>query len=110
MRAYQLGEFWCRNPLLSRWRYRLPFPLLALCASLPPLSLACRPIEISQVGRHLIFLGGHEQTVAAEEIDLIADVDMHVVFGAHVLFPPDRLIGLSAAEVLDDDPRPRQRM
>src|SRR5580700_1162960 len=73
-------------------------------------SSLARPIEITQVRRRLALLRGHQQAVAAQEIDLTVDVDVHIVFGAHVLLPPDRLLGLRAAIVLDDDPRPRQRV
>src|SRR5215831_9951460 len=69
-----------------------------------------RLFEVAQIRRRLVFLGRHEMAVPAQEVDFIPDGDMYVVFGANLFLPPDRLIGLRAAVVLDDDPRASERV
>src|ERR1700735_3359491 len=69
-----------------------------------------RLVEISQIWRRLVLHGGHQEAVPAEEIDFLADADMHVVLGAHGLLPPDRLVGLGAAIVLGHHPGTGQRV
>jgi hypothetical protein len=66
--------------------------------------------EVSQIRRWLVLLGRHEKTVPAQKIDFIANCDMHVVFSAHALAPPQRLPGRPTAVILDDRPRMGQRM
>src|SRR5712692_7229722 len=66
--------------------------------------------EVPQVRRRLVLFGGHEQTVPAQEIDLIADGNVNIVFRAHGLLPPDRLFGWGAAIVFGDRPRASERM
>src|SRR4029453_7234503 len=67
-----------------------------------------RQVEIAQIRWRLILLGRHQEAVGTEEIVLLADDDMNVVFGADVLAPPDRSLGGDAAIVLDDGPGTRQ--
>ena len=47
--------------------------------------LLLRPLEISQIGRRLVLAGGHEVTVRAEEVAVLADEHIIVVLGAYVL-------------------------
>src|SRR5215467_3396544 len=69
-----------------------------------------RLFEVAQIRWRLVLLGWHEVAVPAHEVDFIPDGDMHVVFGANLFLPPDRLLGLRATVVLDDDPGARERV
>src|SRR6267142_425493 len=69
-----------------------------------------RQVEIAQIRWWLILLDRHQEAVGAEEIVLLADDDMNIVFGADVLAPPDRSLGGDTAVVLGDGPGPRQRI
>src|ERR1700722_12002674 len=68
-----------------------------------------RPIEVGQVRRLLVFLGGHQTAVRALEIHVVADEDQPAALHAHVL-GPDRIFGLIAAVLFCHRPWPRQRM
>src|SRR5215472_11748441 len=71
---------------------------------LPP-----RRLEILQIRRRLVFAGGHEVAVGAEEVVLLADDDLIVALHARALVPFRPWIGV-AAERLVDAPGPRQSM
>src|SRR5262247_3528190 len=73
-----------------------------LCLPLLP-----RLLEISQVRRRLVFLGGHQVAVRAEEIVLVPDRDVMVVLGTVVLVP-DRIV--VATIFLGDGPGAGQRI
>src|SRR5207248_8873255 len=64
-------------------------------------------IEIAEVGRRLVLAGGHQFAIAAEEVVLVADDDMHVALGAVVLAPAHIAV---AAEILGDRPWAGQRV
>src|SRR5579871_4721865 len=66
--------------------------------------------EVAQIRWRLVLLGGHQQAVAAEVIDLLADADVNVALAADLMAEPDRSLGLHAPVRLVDDPRPRQRV
>ena len=66
-------------------------------------------LEISQVRRRLVFLGGHEQAVAAQEKALVVDFDVAVALGTNLL-DPFRLLDRHAGIGLGDRPRPGQRV
>src|SRR5262249_10116833 len=70
----------------------------------------CIPIlfEMLQIRTRLPLLCGPDQAVGANEVVLLADANVLVVFLTIVL-EPDRVVTL-AAIVLDDCPRTRQRM
>src|ERR1700681_3284472 len=70
-------------------------------------SLFPRWLEISQIRRRLVLLGGHQVAVPGDEIDLLVDGDMRVALGAIVLFPR-HVLGTAVA--LDHRPRPGQRI
>src|SRR5207248_10493021 len=85
------------TPMRSPWRWRSSRSPRRSPASPRPAasSRACggsplRSLEVFQVRRLLILLGGHQVAVRADEIILILDVDMLVVLGAD-RFAPDRL-------------------
>src|SRR5580698_7770101 len=69
-----------------------------------------RWLEITQIRRRLVLFRGHEETIAAHKIDLIADGNMNVVLGAYGFFPPDGLFSWRAAIILGDDPRTGERV
>src|ERR1700730_4008546 len=48
-------------------------------------------LEIRQIRRRLIFLGRHQLVLTADDIMLVTDEDVAVVFGAIVL-EPDRIV------------------
>src|SRR5262245_42908747 len=68
-----------------------------------------RLLEIPQVGRRLVLLGGHEEAVGAEVIVFRADHDLGVALGAVVLRPL-RARARVALESLVGGPRPRERV
>src|SRR5215813_7327573 len=94
-----------RYGLFGRPRISLP-----LNAGYRLMSSLLRQVEIAQIRRRLILLDRHQEAVGAEEIVLLADDDMNIVFHADVLAPPDRSLGGDAAVVLGDGPRTRQRI
>src|SRR5215470_5979722 len=51
------------------------------------LLLLLRLLEVAQIGRRLVLPGGHEITVRAQEVVLLTDDHVIVVFGAVVLVP-----------------------
>ena len=61
--------------------------------------------EIAQIGRRLVLLGRHQQTVRAQEIGVVADDNMHVADAANVLHPM-RALGRTVGLV--DGPGARQ--
>src|SRR5262249_30615616 len=63
--------------------------------------------EIAEIGRLLPLADRHQTPVAAQEIDLVADRDVVVAFGAVVL-GPDRL--RQATVALDDRPGAGERI
>src|SRR5579871_6987677 len=65
-------------------------------------------LEISQIRRRLVFLCRHEQPVGTQIVGLFANRHVGVIFGAHVLAPPDRLVGDDAMIVPRDHPWARQ--
>src|ERR1700704_2446214 len=66
-----------------------------------------RSLEILQIRRRLVLFHGHDEAVAAAEIDLLADGDVGLPLDAIILVPPD--LGL-ALEGLQHRPRSRQRI
>ena len=64
-------------------------------------------VEIPQVRRRLILLGGHQVTVRAREIVFCANENLRVVLGAADFGPLRPWIGV-ANVFLVDDPRSRQ--
>src|SRR5262249_3524652 len=65
-------------------------------------------LEMAQVRRRLILLLRHQETVAADEVDLLVNGDVDVVLDAVVLLPGD-VLGAPLI-VLHHRPRPRQRV
>jgi hypothetical protein len=65
--------------------------------------------EIPKIGRRLILLGGHQQTVAAQKIVFLADDDLVVAFGAGIFAPDRAWIGVAPIGLVNA-PRPRQGM
>src|SRR5262245_2196480 len=63
--------------------------------------------EISEVGRPLSLLGGHQQAVAADHVVFLADLHVIVALAAYFLDPHGLRIGLAAIG-LAHRPRPRQ--
>src|SRR5216684_5928876 len=114
VRASRRGVGWVerqRNPSTAPMGFAGAQPILrtdwragAPARSLPGL------LEIAQIRRWLVLVGGHQQAVRAQEIGLPPNIDMDVGLGANVLVPPDRLLGLGATVVLRDGPRARQRV
>src|SRR5437016_4864497 len=72
-------------------------------------SLPFRLIEISQIGRRLIFPRRHQQSVGAEEIAPPCDFEMRIVLRADA-FAPDRPRILHAAPFPGRGPGLRQRI
>src|SRR5262245_48357735 len=66
-----------------------------------------RLLEISQIGRRLVLLGGHQVAIRAHHVDLLPDADMFIALGTNGL-DPDRIAHAMVA--LDDRPRTGQRM
>src|SRR5262245_58084616 len=66
-----------------------------------------RLLEISQIRRRLVLLGGHQVAIRAHHVDLFADADMLVALGTNGL-DPDR--SAHAMVALDDGPGTGQRM
>src|SRR6266576_3761827 len=66
--------------------------------------------EIAQIRRRLVLDGWHQQAVAAEEIDLLADADVNIAFAANLMSEPDRLVRRRAPERLVDHPGAGQCM
>jgi hypothetical protein len=52
----------------------------------------------------LVILGRHQEAVGAEQLALLADHDMNLVFGADDLVPPSRTLRGDATVVLGDGP------
>src|SRR5262249_54431423 len=69
-----------------------------------------RSIEISQIGWRLILFYRHQQSVGAQEVVLLADDDVNVVFGTNIFAPPDWLVRHYPTVVLHDRPWTRQRI
>src|ERR1700730_18142809 len=67
-------------------------------------------LEIAQIGRRLVLHGGHQEAVAAEEINLVADADMSISFAASRAAEPSRLVGRAAPVGCVHQPRPSQGM
>jgi len=76
---------------------------LIMSISVLPLIL----LEIAQIGWRLVLHRWHQQAIGAEIVHLIADADMCVVFTAHGMAEPDRLVIWGAPVGLVDRPRPR---
>src|SRR5262245_62381986 len=66
-----------------------------------------RLLEISQIGRRLVLLGGHQVAVRAHHVDLFPDADMLVPLGTNGL-EPYRIAHAMIA--LDDCPGTGERM
>src|SRR5205807_6884437 len=62
----------------------VPPPLQGEAKSSAPISL---PLEIPQIRRRLILVGGHQLAVGAQELALLAEEDVEIVFRAGVLDP-----------------------
>src|SRR3984957_1453359 len=73
------------------------------------LSSPLRWLEISQIGRRLIFLGRHQKAVRAQEIVFLPDGDLRVVLG-RIKFSPVRPRVRIVHVFLVDRPRTRQGM
>ena len=73
----------CRAPFGSPARQAPAARNAPLCAK----RLFLRLLKISQVGRRLILSGRHEITIPAQEIIMLADVDVMIVLVAIVLYP-----------------------
>src|SRR5262245_57529515 len=91
-------------PLASRRRGRFD---ARTAPRLAPISLLSLSVEIPQVRRSLTLLGGHQETIGAQHIVLVADSNMIVVFSAVDLAPVGPRIWL-ATVALRDRPRTRQ--
>src|SRR5262249_41109908 len=89
-RANYRGRSSTRCRAASRSRFR---------PGLNPASVA-RRLEISQIRRPLILLGGHQQAIGADHVILVADADMQVVFRADHLFPHWPRIGVTPVLLL----------
>jgi hypothetical protein len=61
-------------------------------------------------GRQLSLPGGHQETVGAQEIVLVADDDVGIVFSADVFAPPDWLLGRDPTIGLHHGPGARERV
>src|SRR5216683_1277045 len=66
--------------------------------------------KITQIRRRLVLHGGHQEAVAAEVINLLANADMNIAFAANLVAKPDRFAAGDASEGLVDHPWPGQRM
>src|SRR5260370_5129557 len=69
-----------------------------------------RSIEVPQVRRRLVLLGGHQEPVGTEKIDVLVDADVNIAFGAETLVKPDWFIAHDAPKGPIDHPWPGQRM
>src|SRR5258708_3099219 len=67
-------------------------------------------LEITQIGRRLVLHGGHQEAVAAEVINLLADADMCISFAANRVAEPSRLVGRDASVGFVYKPRAGQGM
>src|SRR5258708_34758586 len=65
-------------------------------------------LEARNAGK--ILLNRHQEAVGAQEIVLLPDDDVNVVFGTNILTPPDWLVRDNATVVLHDRPWTRQRI
>src|SRR5258708_21915547 len=65
-------------------------------------------LEARNAGK--ILLNRHQEAVGAQEIVLLPDDDVNVVFGTNILTPPDWLVPDNATVVLHDRPWTRQRI
>src|SRR5260370_25669539 len=65
------------------------FPKLAAFTEQKPGGSLLGLLEISQIRRRLVLLGGHQIAVRAQHIALVADVDELLTLGAYIL-DPDR--------------------
>src|SRR4029077_3792567 len=72
-------------------------------------SLLARLIEVPQIWRRLVLPGGHQPTVGAEEIAVVADARHRVVPCAGFRVPEGARLGI-ARGLLGDRPGPRQRI
>src|SRR5579871_5589097 len=70
-------------------------------------SLLPRLLEIAQVRRRLVLLGGHQKPVAGNEIILLAD--KHVMIGLTAIVVLPQFVAVAPVG-LRDRPRPRQRV
>src|SRR5262249_28946304 len=68
-----------------------------------------RLFEKSQVRRLLALLGGHQQTLGAEEIVFLANEDLRIVLDANRFRPLRQWIAIANVSLVDS-PRPRQRV
>src|ERR1019366_7309730 len=105
-----------RTPVRARTRRppRLPRQIPEPCGAPDRIAPATsrsfpRLIEISQIRRGLIFLGGHQVPFRAQEIVVLPDAGMLIVFRTDDLAPHGMPAQL-AAVVLGHGPGPRQSM
>src|SRR6266852_928742 len=99
----------------SRWlhptyRPRASSPLCAKSgrdARGPLAASLSRLLEISQIRRRLVFLGGHQQAVAGKEVVFLAEHHMIVGLVAIIVLP--QFVAVTPI-CLGDRPRPRQRV
>src|SRR4051794_19442755 len=71
-------------PLLNSLALGMDWPLVDIVKR-----LLRRLLEISEIRRRLVFPGGHQVAVGAEEIVVLAELDVLVVLDTD-LFAPDR--------------------
>src|SRR5258708_15372802 len=67
-------------------------------------------LEITQIRRRLVLHGGHQEAVAAEEVNLLTDPDMSILFAANRVAEPGRLVGRGAPVGFGHQPWPGQSM
>src|SRR5262249_17510444 len=67
-------------------------------------------LEIAQIRRRLVLHSGHQEAVAAEEVNLLTDPDMSILFAANRVAEPGRLVGRGAPVGFVYQPWPGQSM